>query len=94
MFHRLLGLSGRTYRPLMVNNDPNVLLSQVLWSDVVYVPDFARMARMAPGALLKLAALLHEIYGSFDLCHVVLSAYNRRCGASYSKRYLELLARP
>jgi hypothetical protein len=93
MFHRFLGLSGRTYKPLMVNNDPNVLLSQVLWSDAVYVPDLTRLDRLEPEALLKLAALLHEIYGSYDLCHVVLSAHDRQCGTSYSQRYIELLAR-
>jgi hypothetical protein len=50
-------------------------------------------AALAPEALLKLAALLHEIYRSYDLCHVVLSAHDRQCGTSYSKRYIELLAR-
>jgi len=56
----------------MMNNDPNIALSQVLWSDAVYVPDDT-LDGMAPEALLKLAALLHEIYGSYDLYHVVLS---------------------
>jgi FkbM family methyltransferase len=93
MFHRFLGLSGRTYKPLMVNDDPNIPLSQVLWSDAVYVPDLTRLDRLTPEALIKLAALLHEIYHSFDLCHVVLSAHDRRCGTSYSRRYFELLAR-
>jgi hypothetical protein len=48
---------------------------------------------LEPEALLKLAALLHEIYRSFDLCHVVLSAHDRQCGTSYSQLYFELLAR-
>src|SRR3984957_19866357 len=61
MFHRFLGLSGRTYKPLMMNNDPNIPLSQILWSDAVYVPDLTRLDRLEPAALLKLAALLHEI---------------------------------
>jgi FkbM family methyltransferase len=93
MFHRFLGLSGRTYKPLMMNNDPNIALSQILWSDAVYVPDLTRLDRLEPEALLKLAALLHEIYGSYDLCHVVLSTHDRQCGTSYSHRYIELLAR-
>ncbi|MGD0494077.1 MAG: FkbM family methyltransferase [Steroidobacteraceae bacterium] len=93
MFHRFLGLSGRTFKPLMLNDNPNAALSQMLWSDAVYVPDLARLDRLEPEALLKLAALLHEIYRSFDLCHVVLSAHDRRYGTSYSQRYFELLAR-
>lgn len=94
MFHRFLGLSGRTYKPLMVNDDPNMPLSQVLWSDVVYVPDVSRLDRLEPEALLKLAALLHEIYGSYDLCHVVLSAHDKQCGTVYSQRYFQRLSRP
>jgi FkbM family methyltransferase len=93
MFHRFLGLSGRTYKPLMVNDDPNRPLSQVLWSDAVYVPDVTRLDRLEPETLLKLAALLHEVYGSFDLCHVVLSTHDKQCGTSYSQRYFELLSR-
>jgi FkbM family methyltransferase len=94
MFHRFLGLSGRTYKPLMMNNDPNIPLSQILWSDAVYVPDLARLDRLAPEALLKLAALLHEIFGSYDLCHVVLATHDRVYGTTHSQRYIELLARP
>ena len=92
MFHRFLGLAGRTYKPLMVNDNPNAPLSQMLWSDAVYVPDLARLDRLEATALLKLAALLHEIYRSFDLCHVVLGAHDRHHGTSYAQRYSERLA--
>jgi hypothetical protein len=66
----------------------------MLWSDAVYVPDFARLDRLDPGSLLKLAALLHEIYGSFDLCHVVLAAHDQRCATSLAGRYFERLTNP
>src|ERR1700689_256340 len=82
MFHRFVGLAGRTYRPLMLNDDPNIPMSQLLWGDAVYVPDLTRLDHLEPKALLKLAALLHEVYRSFDLCHVVLSAHDRQCGTS------------
>jgi FkbM family methyltransferase len=94
MFHRFLGMSGRTYTPLMVNGDPNAALSQMLWSDAVYVPDLARLHSLAPSALLKLAALLHEVYGSFDLSHVVLAAHDRQCATSYAAKYFERLTGP
>ena len=89
MFHRFLGLSGRAYKPLMLNNDPGAAMSQLLWSDAVYVPELSRLDRLEPAALLKLAALLHEIYGSYDLCHFVLAAHDRQYGTSYGTRYLE-----
>jgi hypothetical protein len=66
-------------------------MSQALWSDAVYVPDLARLDQLEPAALVKLAALLHEIYRSFDLCHLVLAAHDRRCGTSYAQRYFDAL---
>jgi FkbM family methyltransferase len=93
MFHRFLGLSGRTFKPLMLNNDPHALLSQVLWTDAVYVPDLNQLPRLRPDSLIKLAALLHEIYGSYDLCHVVLAAHDERQGTAHAVRYIDLLAK-
>jgi FkbM family methyltransferase len=94
MFHRFLGLSGRAYSPILVNGDPNAALSQMLWSDAVYVPDLNRLDRLEPERLLKLAALLHEIYASFDLCHLVLAAYDRQCATTHAERYFERLVEP
>jgi len=89
MFHRFAYTSGRTYKPLMMNNNPNATLSQTLWGDAIYVPELARLERLEPAALVKLAALLHEIYGSYDLCHVVLAAHDRRFGTSFTQRYTD-----
>jgi hypothetical protein len=94
MFHRFLGLAGRTYSPLIVNGDPNAALSQMLWSDAVYVPELSRLHRIEPSQLLKLAALLHEIYGSLDLCHVVLAAHDQQCATSYAAQYFERIVGP
>jgi FkbM family methyltransferase len=91
MFHRFLGISGRTYKPLMLNNDPVAAMSQQLWSDALYVPELSRLDRLEPTALLKLATLLHEIYRSYDLCHFVLAAHDRQHGTSYGQRYIERL---
>jgi FkbM family methyltransferase len=93
MFHRFLGMSGRTYKPLMLNDDPNAALSQMLWSDAVYVPDLERLDTLDATALIKLAVLLHEVYRSFDLCHVVLSAHDRQNKTAYANRYFQLLAK-
>jgi FkbM family methyltransferase len=91
MFHRFSDMSGRTYKPLMMNNDPNASMSQMLWADAIYVPNLDRLDTLEPAALVKLAALLHEIYGSYDLCHLVLAAHDRRCGTSYTQRYIDEL---
>ena len=91
MFHRFLGISGRTYEPLMLNNDPVAAMSQQMWSDALYVPALSRLDSLEPTALLKLATLLHEIYRSYDLCHFVLAAHDRQYGTSYGQRYIERL---
>ena len=94
MFHRFHGISGRTYKPLMMHNEPYGALSQTLWANAVYVPELARLDRLEPAVLVKLAALLHEIYGSFDLCHLVLAAHDRRFGTSFAQRYGAALRNP
>jgi hypothetical protein len=66
----------------------------MLWPDAVYVPDFARLDRLEPSSLFKLAALLHEVHGSFDLCHVVLVAHDQQCATAYAGRYFERLTKP
>jgi hypothetical protein len=51
----------------------------------------ARLDHLDSDALIKLAALLHEIYRSFDLSHLVLAAHDRRFGSFYAERYIDLL---
>jgi len=59
-----MSAAGRTFKPLLVNNDVNTAMSQMLWGDAVYVRDFMAFDRLAPVALLKLACIVHECYGS------------------------------
>jgi hypothetical protein len=54
MLHRFHDMSRRTCKPLMLNNNPNLALSQVLWCDAVYVLDLTRFDRLEPEALVKL----------------------------------------
>jgi FkbM family methyltransferase len=89
MFHRFTGLKGIAYKSLMLNNDSGAPVSQTLWSDAIYVPDLARLDYMESPALIKLAALVHEIYGSYDLSHTVLAAHDRLFGTSHAQRYME-----
>jgi hypothetical protein len=66
-FHRISTV-GRTFKPLIVNNDVNATMSQQLWGDAIHVRDFMTFDQLAPLALLKLATILHENYGSFCAC--------------------------
>lgn len=41
--------------------------------------------------LLKYAVLTHDIFASYDLCHFVLAALQRRDGSNWTGRYLDFL---
>lgn len=92
LLHRM-GFTGRTFKPLISNNDANAMMSQWLWGDAVYVRDFMRFETVPPVALLKLAAILHENYGSFDLAAVALEAHDRVAGSRLHPGYLQALVR-
>ncbi|MGE0733470.1 MAG: FkbM family methyltransferase [Alphaproteobacteria bacterium] len=89
--HRIPGFSGRTFKPLIVKNDVNALLSQIMWADAVYVRDFMNFDRTPPAQLLKIAAILHENYRSYDLAAYALGAHDRQTGGTLQPSYLNRL---
>ncbi len=64
----------------------------MLWSAVVYVCDFMSLDKLSDGQLIKLAVVLHENYGSYDLAVFALWALDRRSGSSIQPRYVQRLA--
>jgi hypothetical protein len=68
------------------------MVSQWLRGDAIYVRDFMTFDQMAPAALLKLVAILHEDYGSFDLAGVALEADDKVTGSQLQPRYIQALA--
>ncbi len=86
LLHRLAGVSGRRFKALPL--PPNaVKANQFLWGDAVYVRDFTALERLAPLQLLKLAAIVHENYGSHDLAALALQAHDRQAGGDRHSRY-------
>jgi len=94
MLHTLSGIGSRAYKPLVVRGDLNLGLNQVLWADAVYVPDLERIDRLPPDPLLKLAVILHAVYGSVDLAAVALGLHDRLAGGRLRAAYLRSLSRP
>lgn len=90
-FHTFLGFGMRAFKPLMKTADPNAGFNQVLWSDAVYVRDWLRLDELPSLKLKKLAVLVHDVLGSYDLCHLVLEALDRRDGQALAQRYRERL---
>jgi len=90
--HRFLPLISRTFQPMLVNNDPYAGLSQVLWSDAVYVRRFTDFETLPGPALLKIALISHDLYDSYDLTLLALTRHDERFGTQYQPVYLQALA--
>lgn len=91
LFHKFAGIAGRTFQPMVVNHDVNQMLSQMLWADAVYVKDFMALEKLSAEKLLKMAVILHLIYGSFDLVLQVLAAYDAKRQTGLANRYFTQL---
>lgn len=90
------GAESRSFKPLLNSRSPNPhpllrAFRQKLWGDAFYVKDWMHLDRLPPSKLKKLAALLHDIVGSYDLAYVALQAMDMQLGTEISARYLQRL---
>lgn len=91
VFHELRFVGKRPFKPFPVVKE-KMVVSQMLWCDAVYVRDFLAFDRLAGDQLLKIAAILHEDYGSYDLACVALASYDRKTGSELQAAYLSYLS--
>lgn len=90
-FHAFHSISGRPFKPLVANNNPNRPIRQALWADALYVRDWMRLDLLSVDKLMKYAVLLHDVLASYDLAHVVLAELDRRVQGDFSLKYLARL---
>ena len=93
LFHKFGPLVSRVFKPLIVNNDLYAGLNQVLWSDAVYVRSFMDFKSLSPHSLMKIARILHDVYGSYDLALVALQHIDRQQNSNLQAEYLKQLSR-
>lgn len=55
-FQKIIGVGGRTLKPILLNNDPN-LCSQQLWADVLFIRHLFEKPKLTGDQYLKIAAL-------------------------------------
>ncbi len=91
-FHTFLGFGTRDYIPGLPTNFAKKHAEQFLWSDAVYVPNVLNLEAYSDTRLLKLAALLHDIYASIDLVLYVLKVLETRGNTEPLKAYQAKLA--
>lgn len=93
VFHKFKDFSGRCFAPFVADGHPYNPMSQVTWSDCVFVRDFMKLDRLSNAQLLKLATVLFECYSSFDLIYYILAHYDARPGNEpLAQKYLHLLS--
>jgi FkbM family methyltransferase len=93
MLHRLLPYN-LTLKPAVAKGEAEATSQQTAWADAVYVRNAPGFGMLEPVALLKLAAILHENYRSYDLAARVLGAYDRMMPTDLQSRYARLVSTP
>jgi protein O-GlcNAc transferase len=91
-YHTFAGMSGRAFKPLIANGDANAPFRQILWADAVYVRDWMALEALRDVQLVKYAVIAHELLGSYDLAHLVLTELDRRTSSGIATSYLKRLA--
>lgn len=91
-FHKFGNLNSRVFKPLIKNNNIYEGMSQVLWTDAVYVRNFIHFKELASTQLLKIARIAHDVYGSVDLAQLALVHADEKAGTQRQKVYFDCLA--
>lgn len=89
VLHRFERLISRAIKPLVVNNDIYAGLSQLFWTDALYIRDFTRLELLTSDQLLRLALILNDCYNSIDLALLLLIEHDKRTQSNYSQLYQE-----
>jgi FkbM family methyltransferase len=89
LLHKLIDVAGRCFRPFQMPNNAYLPLSQMLWADAVFVRDFTRLSQFDDPDLLRSAAILHDVYCSYDLVYLLLSAHDERNHTTFKEGYLK-----
>lgn len=87
--HSMFGVSC----PIM-KSFPKSLTSQrtqASWTDLIYVKNFLQLEKLSPRKRLALAIILHEAYGSYDLCSHVLKTHDQIEGTCFYDIYISKL---
>ena len=76
MFHKFLGLAGRSLKPIIINNEKNYPI-QHIWSDAVFIKNIFKIPYLDNSQLLKLSVFSY-LYGSPDLTVFCLLNYDKK----------------
>ena len=83
MFHKFLGIGGRTIRPILMDDNPN-FANQHMWSDAVFIREINKLSELSSSKLLKMG-ILSYIYRSPDVSFLCLKIYDERESTNISQ---------
>jgi FkbM family methyltransferase len=93
-FHDMLA-GVRAFKPMLNarSSAPYFLRAfrQMLWADAYYVKDWMHLDRLPAVKLKHMAALLHDVLGSYDLAYLALQEMDKKSGTDVATRYLTRL---
>ncbi|WP_349573391.1 glycosyltransferase [Azotobacter salinestris] len=81
-FHRLNNLTHASHLPER-DDLPKPQATQLIYADALFVPDAERMAKLKENQRIKLAFLLHTVYGMKDLTHWLLAQVDKEKAEQY-----------
>ncbi|MDA9687878.1 FkbM family methyltransferase, partial [Candidatus Pelagibacter sp.] len=87
ILHKIIDIGGRTFKPFTMKNNPASPMSQLLWADAIFIRDFTNLENFTDLDLLKTSLILHDMYDSYDLCHLLLYEYDKRTKKDLHLRY-------
>ena len=88
MFHKFLAISGRTLKPIFIEEFPNYP-SQMMWTDAVFIKDIFKIPDLSSSKLLKLG-MLAFIYGSPDVTFQCFKNYDEKNATNIQKSLFEI----
>ncbi|MBF0354078.1 MAG: FkbM family methyltransferase [Alphaproteobacteria bacterium] len=85
--HRFNQIVSRVLKPMILNDDIMAGFSQSLWGVAIFVRDLTKLSDLKPEVLLRMAAILHDCYQSFDAVQRILMEYDRQTKSCYGILY-------
>ena len=87
MFHKFLGMGGRSLKPLILNNNKN-FPSQHLWSDAIFIKNVLIIKKLTSREILKLS-VISILYECFDLGFFCLNIHDELFKTNYTKIFMK-----
>ncbi len=88
MIHHFAPLERRIVQPMLIDQDTSKGANQMLWADAVFIKDFTKFDHLDSASLEKIALIMNDIYGSFDIVQRALMSLDKKNNSKLNETYL------